>query len=155
MVQFMQFQGPNFTMDVPTEWLVTSSPQFQVMFTAPKTHEGQIIRTNFIVTLRPTEENVTAEAVAQSAREMQQREYPGYQLIDEMNFAEQGGTGFIRRYSWVHAEQKQSVTQTQAFFILASVLFTLTGTRLTSESKEIDDIFDHMVQSFRLRVNVH
>jgi len=148
---FMNFDGPNFTMEVPTNWIVTSSPQFQAIFLGPN---DPLVRSNLVISLRPVEANVTYQAVGASAREAQEREYPQYQILQEIDFGAQGGTGMLRHYRWVNAENNATIIQVQAFFVVGQILFTLTGTRgahLGVEAgQEVDEIFNHMIQTFRI-----
>lgn len=148
---YMNFQGPNFSLEVPTDWVVSSSPQFQAIFLGPL---YEPVRPNVLVSLRPVEEGVTPEAVAESARETQEREYPGYEVLGEVDYREHGGIGIARSYRWVNPTNKVPVIQTQAFFVFAKILFTLTSTRAEDVSeetaRELDEVFDHMLQTFRI-----
>lgn len=150
-MQYMNFRGPNFTLETPTDWVISSTPQLQAIFLAPNQHP---IRPNLAVSLRPVEEQVTVQAVAESAEVNQEREYPQFTVIEEIDFTETGGNGFLRRYRWFNATHKTSVDQSQAFFLYQRILYTLTATRPTelepAESNDLDAIFDHMIRSFRI-----
>jgi hypothetical protein len=148
-MNFMNFEGPTFTMEVPTNWFVTSSPQFQALFLAPPGEDT--IRTNFAVSMRPVEADVTVKAVAETARANQEKEYPDYDVLKEVDFTEQGGVGFQRHYRWFNQQQDAEIIQAQTFFVVKQILYTLTATR--SVDSDIDDIFDHMAASFRIMQN--
>lgn len=64
----MQFDGPTFALDVPTDWFAVSAPEYQTAFLSPPDARGQ--RASFTVAIRPLLEQVTArqfaEAIGQS-----------------------------------------------------------------------------------------
>lgn len=150
-MQFMMFEGPNFTLEVPTNWVVTSSPQLQAIFLGP---QDPLIRPNMVVSLRPVEVNVTYQAVAQAAKETQEKEYPEYTILDEVDFSQFGGIGMKRQYSWVNPTNNAKVVQVQTYFVAGQVLFTLTASRgdhgNTNAAEEMDNIFNHMIETFRI-----
>lgn len=153
-MNYMQFQGPGFEMEIPTNWLITSSPQYQAMFLAPQ-DEQVGMRANLMVTLRPVTEDVTLQRVAEETRRMQEREYADYTVTDEVDFSEQGGSLFVRRYQWHNARNNLDVAQIQGFVKFADVLFTLTATRLNQpEQAYLDEIFEDMINSFRITPRV-
>ncbi len=45
MTNWVYFQGPGFTMNVPSEWLITATPSIQVMFVGPNT--GRPLRSQY------------------------------------------------------------------------------------------------------------
>jgi hypothetical protein len=146
---YMHFQGPTFTMEVPTNWFVSATPQFQALFLASPTQDP--VRANLAVSMRPVEKDVTVEAVAEAAKANQEREYPEYEVLAEVDFTDQGGAGFQRCYQWLNQQHDAEVIQVQTFFVVNQILYTLTATRSkSSASPELDDVFDHMVTSFRI-----
>lgn len=148
-MQYQHFQGPNFITEIPTDWFITSSPRYQVMFVGPVLSNGS--RPNFSISIRPVERTVTASGVAAATRQGQETEYPQYEVLEEIDFTQTGGTGFQRRYRWFNNETNSRVVQVQTFVVVAQMLFTLTGTRADIEDAAfIDEIFDHIVQSFRI-----
>lgn len=150
-MEYMSFRGPNFLMEVPTDWVVSSSPQFQAIFLAPHEHG---VRPNLVVSLRPVEPQVTVAATAESARANQERQYPEYEVLEEVDFTESGGSGFLRRYQWFNAANSSAVVQTQALFLHQQILYTLTATRAidmeSPTAEDIDTIFEYMIRSFRV-----
>ena len=143
---FMQFQGPGFIMETPTDWLITSSAQFQVMFLGPQTG---VVRPNLMVTIRPVEEGATAPQVAAEALAIQQREYPDYTLLEENDYTASGGLAFVRKYTWRSPEHDAYILQIQAFFIFSGAIFTLTATCLRDSDAALESTFNHMIRSFR------
>jgi hypothetical protein len=148
----MLFEGPTFTMEAPTNWVVSSSPQFQAIFLGPT---DQPIRPNLIISIHPVNADVTPESVAETARQTQTSEYNGYEVLAEVNFSEYDGQGVMRRYRWVNPNGDVPVVQVQAFFIHQAMLHTLTATRAETVpagiGQNVDEIFDRMMQSFRFR----
>lgn len=149
-LQYMQFDGPSFQMQIPTTWQITSSPQFQAMFIGQKADPNTTVRPNLMVTIRPVEDNVTPTAVAARALQVQSENYPEFELLGEVDYTQQGGVGVLRQFVWRDAEQDVSVTQMQAFFVFAGLLYTLTGTRQSDADGDKDDVFTTIINSFRL-----
>lgn len=145
-MQYMEFHGPGFSIDVPTTWLASSSTQFQVQFAEVGQFDG--VPVNFIVALRPVQPDVTVADVAQEAYEKQASEYPGFKVVEETDFTPDGGRAFKRRYRW--QSPKAAVVQTQCFIIVGAVLFTLTATRPARDAEAYDAVFDDMIRSFRI-----
>ena len=148
---YMNFQGPTFTMESPTDWVVSASPQFQAIFLGPT---DQTIRPNLVVSLRPIEAGVTYQQVAEGAKESQQQQYPQYEVLEELDYGQAGGFGLLRQYRWFSADNGISVIQKQVFFVVGQMLFSLTATRgddlAPAIATEYDATFDHMIQSFRI-----
>jgi hypothetical protein len=151
-MKFMQFQGPTFTMQVPTSWFVTSSPKFQAVFTAPE-KTGGAAQANLIVSVRPVKDDVTAVAVAQAAKETQQKEYPEYEVLEEI-VAEDAELPTVHRlYKWHNLERQMVMIQRQAFYVHDNRLYTLTATRSETngeDTEEIDETLLQMMNSFSL-----
>ena len=150
-MNFMSFQGPTFTMQVPSNWFVTSSPKFQAMFVAPPGENG--VRANLAVSLTPVKENVTLEEIVKAARVTQQKEYPEYQIISEGAVSINSLEGFERIYRWHNQSRGLHVIQRQFFCLVSQVLYTITATRENNEKSEmLDPIFKKMIESFRIGV---
>jgi hypothetical protein len=146
MVTTSHFQGPGFHMDVPTDWLITSSPQFQVVFIAPPEKYG---RANLAINIRPVTKDATLEEIQQTAAKMQQRDYAKYQLESEGELPNTNGMGYQRTYTWFNERNNVHVYQKQLMFLVNEMLTTITITReLEPKSKEVDEIFNQMLASF-------
>jgi len=152
MTDYMLFRGPGFTMETPTDWLVQSSPAYQAMFIAPRFNPQLTSRSNLLVSIRGVENGLAAVSVAEEARLTQQKEYPEYQILDAVDYSENGANGYKRRYSWRPADTGMVVVQTQAFFVAGQGLFTLTATRPTTDPDEVDGVIDHMIDSFAFSI---
>jgi len=162
MTEYKNFQGPTFSMQIPTDWLITSSPQLQAAFVAPKNEQnlsaqpesGEEIRSNLIVSMRRLKAGTSVVAVAEAAKTSQENEYPKYRVIQEEEISGRELSGFQRTYTWVKADKPIRVQQQQTFFLASNILYTLTSTRPdTDEVKSVDKIFEQMVHSFEAQLN--
>ncbi len=148
-MNYMQFRGPSFTMQVPTNWFVTSSIKFQAMFVAPPAPQGQ--RANLAISITPLEKDAAIATVVDAALKTQQKEYPEYQVLQEGEIKEASGeVGFRRVYTWYNRERETRIRQHQVFFVTAQMLYTLTATRQDDDASQFfDEIFGHMVETFK------
>jgi hypothetical protein len=143
----MNFEGPGFTLQVPTNWFLTSAPQIQAMFVAPP-RDG--VRANFMVTLRPLEEQVTLEAVAKSSLKTQEKEYDKFELLEAGDYKKEKLKGHMRHYKWFSKEHNAGIVQRQVLFVRDRMLTTITATRTDFPGTEdIDKAFADMLASFK------
>jgi hypothetical protein len=151
-MEYQQFQGPGFTMETPTDWVIQSSPQFQALFLAPPREHAT--RPNLAVAVRPVQLDVTVLAVADEARKVQEREYPRYEILGEHDYTETGGAAFQRLYAWFNEDRRAQILQWQTFVVVGRVLFTLTTTRLAEDEdgEILDEMFLHMMKSFAIQL---
>ena len=146
---FMNFRGPSFTMQVPSNWYITSSPQFQAMFVAPPSAAGQ--RANLAVAITPVKDDVTAQSVAEAAKQTQQKEYAEYQVLTEGDYPTSAGPGYQRQYKWYNRDRDAHIMQRQVFYVAGQMLHTVTATRQESgDASEFDQILDQMLASFKM-----
>ena len=148
MTTWMDFQGPGFTLTVPSDWLIQASQTVQAAFLSPD--RGQPFRANLVITLRPVQPDVTATVVAAAASESQLQEYPQYTIQVETSAKAGAIEGFYRRYRWFNVQENLAVLQSQSFFVHQQVLFTLTATCLTDDHSEIPSILKRMIDTFML-----
>ena len=148
-MNFMHFRGPSFTMQVPTNWFITSSPKFQAMFIAPPGPDN--VRANLAVSITPVDKDVTVQAVADAAKQTQQKEYPEYSILDEIEMTSADGKKGLRRvYKWYNRDKNMHIVQQQVFYLVSQMLYTITATREEREGMEaIDDMFAQMIASFK------
>ena len=146
-MDFMTFLGPTFTMEVPTNWFIASNAQYQAVFTDPSEKNG--FQPNLMLSIRPVQANVAVDAIAESAKQTQSKEYPAYKVLEEQIEAKEPAR-VKRVYTWQHPESKQDFQQVQFFTIENQMLYTLTGTRLLNGGEEsiVDKVFNHMINSF-------
>lgn len=148
----MDFQGPSFTMKVPTNWFITSTPQIQTMFVAPPTEDG--LYANLSITLQPLTPEATLKAVVEQTLAVQEKEYADYQLLNQELVAENGLEKARLTYTWLNENHGKHVHQRQEMFLVGEVLYTLTATRSVAESDEVqrlDAMLRHMMETFALK----
>jgi hypothetical protein len=148
MTTWIDFRGPTFTLEIPSHWYITATPQVQTLLLGPEDDSG--VRPSFSISMRPVQEQVTAAAVAQETRETQEASYPEYDIIAEEDFTDETNAGYIRRYRWHNEERDLDVHQVQAFLVIEGILYTLTGTRPAIISSDIDDSLTRMIDTFRV-----
>lgn len=151
-MNFMHFQGPNFTLQVPTDWFITSNTDFQAIFIAPPVERGP--GSNFAIGVRNILEPTTVEVVSRVAREIQEANYPEYSLLDEQEIIVNGVQGFYRRYTWRNPAG-MLILQQQVFFVFDdNTIYTLTATRPDNpdgqDAAQLDAAFGAMFESFNL-----
>jgi hypothetical protein len=151
MVEMKRFEGPGFNMQIPTNWLISSTPAYQAMFFAPR--EDDDTQANMTVSIRKLEEGGSLLEVVNVARAKQVEEYPQFQVLEEVDYTEKGGTGYKQKYRWHNEDAKQDVVQTQAFFMFDQFIFSLTGTTFLQHAEKYDPIIEDMIKSFRIRAS--
>ncbi len=151
-MKMMLFLGPTFTLEVPTNWFVMATSQYQAVFTDPQEVNG--FQANVAIAVRSVEPQVTIEAVSESAKQTQVKEYPDYHVIEEI-ISEGIPQTIERSYVWTHSESGKKIKQTQYFYIDKNRLYTLTATRLanTANVEDIDVVVDHMIKTFAIRTS--
>lgn len=146
--KFMQFQGPNFKMLVPTNWFVTAAAGVQAAFVAPRASSS--IKPNLTVSIRKPTQQATVQAVAEETFKRQQESYFQYKILEEKTWDQSAFQAFARRYSWYDRKAKQTVVQRQLFVLAAGLFFVLTSTQAAEESPDAEPIFITMMNSFKL-----
>lgn len=149
---WVNFQGPIFSMRVPSNWFVNATPEIQAMLVEPPRGENQL-RSNLIITLQAVQPDVTVDAVLQNARRTQQQEYPRFTLQDEGKVTGRAIEGRFQFYTWFNEESNVEVLQSQTFYIANEVLFTLTTTCALDRQAEVMPILTEMLESFVIEVN--
>jgi hypothetical protein len=150
------FKGPGFSMQVPTDWYITSSPQIQAMFISPPQGEG--LQGNLMVTMNPVEDGVTVEEIASEAKKNQLAQYPEYELLAEGLVEGSENQVYTREYKWFNEKKALRVHQRQIMYLVDQMLYILTTTRpetdtITEAIKRLDAQMEMMLQSFSLEGN--
>lgn len=144
-MEYMEFIGAGFTLQTPTEWLITTSPEHQVIFLGPNNPQG--IRPNVMVAIRAVDDSVTVEKLVTETLSTQQAQLPQYRVLNEVDNRNRGV--FERTYQWVRLNDNAQIIQTQRFYVLGNLLFAFTATRLSQEV-QYEPVIKHMLNSFRL-----
>lgn len=154
-MEFKHFNGPGFELQVPTDWLISSSLQFQAIFLAPEPYKG--VQPNLAISLQRIKPEITVTEIAEEARRVQERDYPYFEVLSENDTTPEGGIAFQRLYQWYNTGVEQLLLQLQVFIVIPEVLFTLTATRSVVNDESalpLDDVFKYMIRSFRLQGTV-
>lgn len=141
------FRGPNFTMQVPSEWLITATPQVQTLFLSPESDLP--VQANLSVTIRGAQDDVTADAVADSVIETQRQSFADFNL-HERSSADVGGVEgetFVCR--WLNADVNTHITQAHRIALKDNRLYSLTATYPDGVSDEVVSTLAGMLDSFR------
>ncbi len=150
MTQTKHFQGPGFIMYLPTDWFISSSLQFQAIFLAPKAEDDS--RANLTVAIRQLEEGADFKSFMEGMKQERQENYDQYEMLEENDYTQEGGTGFQHTYRWYNPNQDRMIVQVQAVYLVGPVLFTLTGTVAEQYAGDFVPTFIGMIDSFRVTV---
>ncbi len=150
-MQTMPFFGPTFILEMPTDWFVGASAQFQATLRSP-VPDGDIFP-NLVIAIRRLEEGATLKEVITSARQTQEQQYPGFRAMSETPLTTNSVPGVRRRFEWRPPGRETAVHQQQVSFLAGQQLYVLTATRPTGSENAaaLDGIFDHMIGSFEFR----
>jgi len=144
-MEYMEFIGAGFTLQTPTEWLITASPEHQVIFLGPNNPQG--VRPNVMVSIRAVDNSVTVDKLVTETFTAQQAQLSQYRVLNEVDNRDRGV--FERTYQWARVNDNAKIIQTQRFYVLGNLLFSFTATRLDQEA-QYEPVFKHMLNSFRL-----
>ena len=109
---------------------------------------------NLIISIRPVQDGVTANAVAREAKDTQQQEYPDYEVLEETEDANAPVPHFRRLYRWHNVEKESHILQCQAYYVYQNRLYTLTATQPShnAEIGKLDKTLIKMMNSFNLEL---
>lgn len=147
-MEYMEFIGAGFILQIPTDWLITASPEHQAIFWGPNNPQG--LRPTMIVSVRIVDDSVTVDKLVTETLSAQQNQLPQYHVLNEID--NRGRGIFERTYQWVRVNDNALIIQTQRFYVLGNLLFTFTATRLGQEV-QYEPVIKHMLNSFRLVLN--
>ena len=140
------FQGPGFSLQIPTDWLITSDQNFQAIFLAINESKP---RPNLSIAMRKLDDDVTLADVINITQRTKQEQYENYQSLESIQPSE---FAWIHRYQWHQPELGIGIYQVQVAFLVQNILFTLLGTCLVSQVGTYDSVFTDMYSSFRINL---
>lgn len=150
MTTFMQFEGPTFTLQVPTNWLITSSPKLQAIFVEP-VRESQHQPASLLISMRKLKEDATLTEIVLETKKSQQREFPQYKELSEETVTRDKINGISITYQWYNAKTSSKIYQQQVFFLVSQILYTLTASNPNTETAdEVENILKRMIDSFQI-----
>lgn len=147
-MEFKNFQGPNFITQIPTDWFISSSPDFQAIFLAPP--EADDTRANLTVSIRRLSEPTTIPEFVQQVELERQKDYADYTPIEEVDYTASGGSGYQSIFRWYNEARETYVYQLQALYLVNDVLFTLTGSTIEAHQATYLPIFQQINDAFRI-----
>lgn len=130
-MQMIPYHGPNFTMQVPSDWFATSNPQVQVVI-YPTEHETNVPPSYGVMIQAVDDDELTAEEAAQDIISENQANYDAYQIIDQEPIDYGGQDGYWVHFAWRNdrgepIEQEQFVAHVGRY-IYMSILTIPDGT---------------------------
>ncbi|MCU0496678.1 MAG: DUF1795 domain-containing protein [Anaerolineae bacterium] len=145
---WMEFRGPTFNLQIPSDWFISSNAQLQAIFLGPEING---LHPNLSISMRAVLPEVTPTSVASEALKSQQTSYAEFEVIQENDYTQTGGSAFVRDYRWRNVERQTTIRQLQAFFVYNQMLYTLTATAADEIFPEFGELFFNMISSFRIR----
>jgi hypothetical protein len=137
MTQYVYAARNAFRVRVPSDWLQTASSEFEAVFIAPPVENGP--GSNVAITHALLKPGASLKTLSDAMRQMQEAEYPEYQIIEEGDFVGQHLRGFIRRYRWKNTQEDFAIIQFQVFYLASQVaVYVLTATR--PEHTDLQDV---------------
>jgi len=148
---WVEFQGPGFTMEVPSEWRVMASPQFQAIFFSPLIGQDPR-RANLTVALQDVPDDTTARALVDVLNRMQADSYPDFSVVCETADAAGEVSKIQRTLRWRNPSSGETVLQHQACHVRDGLACILTGSRPDGLPDDVatgvDGVFQRMLASF-------
>lgn len=144
----MDFQGPGFTLRVPSDWIVQAAPAIQAIFVSAD--KSLVFRPNLVITLRPLEPDVTLAQIVEFSRQSQENDYSGYALEEQGAINVGAIEGVRRAYRWFDQQQNIWIAQMQSMYVYDQVLYTLTATYAPGDKEAVQPVFAQMFDSFLL-----
>jgi hypothetical protein len=149
---YKRFEHPDFTLEVPMDWILVPSSVFEAVFVMPPFPDGPGSNVSVSITkgIKPT----SIYEVADKLKTMQQEQYPNYQVLEEgiVTYPERQGYG--RYYTWENTDTQLPIAQSQVIFAAVSghEIAVLTATRpvdLTTEDVVVlNTVYGHMITTF-------
>lgn len=149
----MDFKGPGFSMKIPSDWYITSTPKIQAMFISPPDEKG--LTANLMITMNPVEKGSTVESIAEQTKLSQQQQYAEYQILKEGGLEFSNGQAFERKYIWFNQNKDIRVIQKQVMILVLGMFYMLTTTRPvvdqeTEYIRRLDANLEFMLETFKL-----
>jgi hypothetical protein len=148
MTQWIQFVGPHFTIQVPSEWVALSSTKFQVMFLAPPLKDGRSL--SLVLVMQPSDlplEDYVRDVIAKPAQSQ-----ANFTVLSQESFITNAGTtGILFVFSATYLPN-QTIIQRHIVFKYENTVYWFLNAIPTDIPDEIrqkvDDIFQNMLKTF-------
>ncbi len=101
------------------------------------------------ITISGVQLDVTADSVAETAKGQQMKDYPEFNIVEERTVDTTGIYGFYRLYTWHNPVSDTHVVQSQTFFVIEQLLYSLTSTTSVEDEPLIAPFFAEMFATFQ------
>lgn len=148
MTTYLDFRGPNFTLEVPSHWQSGATAQVQALFVAPA--QDLPLAPSFAVALRPVQAEVTLETLAAQMRTQMPEEYPGFAWQEDATRTLAGQPAVILAYTWRNPDLALEITQRQVLLYQEPYIYILTATLPEGAAAQVAADMQHMETTFTL-----
>ena len=141
------YDGGDFSIQYPSDWKQGSSQVFQAVFWAPT-------KNGFTANLGITKTNAggsSIDDIGAAAKNIQNRDYPQFKVLDEKSITIDGRPAFRRTYSWHNDQYNFDVVQNQVWVKDGETLYTITSTSLSAYDSDYEPAFSTMIGSFKIK----
>ncbi len=149
----MHFIGPTFSLDVPTDWFVISSPEYQTAFLAPRDARGH--RASFTVAIKPVLRPVTAQQFAEFIQEIYDQTGVSREVLETEEVSLGEVKGYAITFLLSRGEDSVPMWQRQVVAINGDLIYVLVAARLADltgpAANLIERSFAMMFDSFVFR----
>lgn len=154
---YMDFLGPTFKLNIPTDWYIASSQKYQLVLLPPP-FDGTGSGANFTVMMnRIYEKEADLNTTMVEFLDVLKDQLPDFTIIEQEPI-----TGYEHPAHWYKATWKNPqdnpptiYIQRQMFYLTEGVLYVITSLRPeTSETQDViklDELFAHIFKSWTLR----
>lgn len=141
----MTFVGPSFVLEVPTDWFVFSSPQYQTMFLSPPTEDGQ--RANWTITIQPRENNVTPQQYAKLLHQAYTQSGQARDISEEgaISLSEHSAyrtVATLRQENEEDDEEQPEIVQQEVVVVVGDMIYVLQAVRPAHLDEALRDRLD-------------
>jgi len=143
----MIFQGPGFTLDMPSDWRVRALPEVQALIS--KLAPDASIPASFAVALRPTETTVTLETMVDKLQQELPQSYTQFALLEEGELTISGQPAYGFHYTWFNDDHDLTIVQSQIFMLVDETMVILTSTHPDGAPDDYIDHLQTMQQTFQ------
>jgi hypothetical protein len=144
----MEFRGPGFHMQVPTDWLIRATPQHQAIFIAPRQKDGS--GANLVVDMLRVSKDFELQHVHALLEQSRKRLVPDAKVIAEDDkSALDGRPAYHCLYRFKHPKAKKGTIQRVMALAVDGMLVSLTASRTAGEFPELDKALATMCDTFK------
>lgn len=136
-MEFKQFKGPGFETMIPTDWFISSSPQFQAIFTAPKKAGHGVA--NLMIRMEQVYKGYGMPEVRKIMKEGIQKRGKAAETILEEESKLGGLPAFHGLYKVTPAKNSKPVLVRQMVCADKTMMMIITASREAGDEPELDE----------------